>query len=46
MKKPVKDYKTDYPVDEKMKQYYGNCETCNQCNDCNDGNNCNGVNIK
>ena len=42
MKKPVKDYKTEYPVDEKMKQYYGNCESCNECNN---GNSCIAFNI-
>ncbi len=32
MKKPVKDYKVDYPVDDSLKQYYGNCENCNENN--------------
>ena len=39
MKKPVKTYSTQYPVDKKVKQYYSNCESCNNCNDCNKGNN-------
>ena len=32
MKKPVKEYKTNYPVDTSVEMYYGNCETCNNCN--------------
>lgn len=35
MKKPVKEYETDYEVSEESETYYGNCESCNKCNDTN-----------
>ncbi|MDD5901683.1 MAG: hypothetical protein PUC73_12410 [Lachnospiraceae bacterium] len=33
MKKPLKEYEIEYPIEETMNNYYGNCESCNSCNE-------------
>lgn len=41
MKKPVKEYETEYAVSPESESYYGSCESGNfsSCNSCNESTN-------